>query len=92
MHLAVNPQPSTLILKIQTLIPEPRTLNRGRVSEHAGHLQSCGYEKVACPNAAAGCTESVRRKDVARHADEACAYTIFVPEEGLPAAGRCLVR
>ena len=57
------------------------------MSELAGHLQSCGYEKVACPNAAAGCTEAVRRKDAARHANEACAYA----EEGLPAAGRCLV-
>ncbi|KAJ1491244.1 hypothetical protein T484DRAFT_1933658 [Baffinella frigidus] len=48
---------------------------RGRVCELAGHLsESCGWEAVKCPNAVAGCTESVLRKDSARHASETCAY------------------
>ncbi|KAJ1491248.1 hypothetical protein T484DRAFT_1775196 [Baffinella frigidus] len=48
---------------------------RGRVCDLAGHLsESCGWEAVKCPNAVAGCTESVLRKDAARHASETCAY------------------
>jgi hypothetical protein len=48
---------------------------RGRVCELAGHLaQSCLHEAVKCPNAVAGCTESMLRKDAVRHASETCAY------------------
>ena len=48
---------------------------RGRVSQLAAHLaESCAYEPVPCPNAAAGCQESVLRKDAARHASETCEY------------------
>ena len=48
---------------------------RGRVCELAGHLlESCPFEAVACPNAAAGCKESTLRKDAAHHASETCQY------------------
>ena len=48
---------------------------RGRVCEFAAHLaESCAYETVSCPNAAAGCKESVVRKDAAHHASETCEY------------------
>jgi len=48
---------------------------RGRVCELAGHLaESCLHEPVKCPNAVAGCTESMLRKDAARHASETCEY------------------
>jgi hypothetical protein len=48
---------------------------RGRVCELAGHLaESCLHEPVKCPNAVAGCKESMLRKDAARHASETCAY------------------
>ena len=48
---------------------------RGRVCELVGHLsESCEYEPMQCPNAAAGCKESVLRKDAARHASETCVY------------------
>jgi len=48
---------------------------KGMVCELAGHLaESCGFEPVKCPNAVAGCKESVLRKDAARHASETCAY------------------
>ena len=48
---------------------------RGRVCELAGHLaESCLHGPVTCPNAAAGCKESVLRKDAACHASETCAY------------------
>ncbi|KAJ1469389.1 hypothetical protein T484DRAFT_1851979 [Baffinella frigidus] len=48
---------------------------RGRVCELVGHLsESCGFEAVKCPNAVASCTESVLRKDAARHASETCVY------------------
>ena len=48
---------------------------RGRVSELAGHLaESCGFEPAKCPNAVAGCKESMLRKDAAHHASETCAY------------------
>jgi hypothetical protein len=48
---------------------------RGRVCELAGHLaESCLHEPVKCPNAAAGCKESMLRKDSALHASETCNY------------------
>ncbi|KAJ1478779.1 hypothetical protein T484DRAFT_1960447, partial [Baffinella frigidus] len=48
---------------------------RGRVCELPGHLgESCAYERVACPNAVAGCKESMLRKDAALHASETCEY------------------
>jgi uncharacterized coiled-coil protein SlyX len=48
---------------------------RGRVCELAGHLlESCPFEVVACRNAAAGCKESMLRKDATRHASETCQY------------------
>ncbi|KAJ1480027.1 hypothetical protein T484DRAFT_1957511 [Baffinella frigidus] len=47
------------------------------VCELSTHLAgTCGHEPVECPNAAAGCQESVMRKDAARHASEACAYRL----------------
>ena len=47
---------------------------RGRVCELQGHLALCGYKPVDCPNTAAGCKESLLRKDAARHASETCAF------------------
>ena len=47
---------------------------QGRVSELSAHLaENCAFEPVKCPNAAAGCNESVPRKDAALHASE-CGY------------------
>ena len=47
----------------------------GMVRDLAGHLaESCALEPVECPNAAAGCSESVPRRDVALHASETCDY------------------
>ncbi|KAJ1483610.1 hypothetical protein T484DRAFT_1799676 [Baffinella frigidus] len=48
---------------------------RGMACEFPEHLlKSCGNEPVQCPNAVAGCNESVMRKDAPRHASETCAY------------------
>jgi len=45
------------------------------VSELSLHLaESCAIEAVTCPNATAGCNESVMRKDAALHATETCWY------------------
>jgi len=50
---------------------------RGKVCEFAGHLaESCSYEPVECPNAAAGCKESVMRKDAASHAWDTCEFRL----------------
>ena len=48
---------------------------RGKVFELEEHLaESCSFEPIQCPIAAAGCKELVLRKDAACHASETCEH------------------
>jgi len=52
---------------------------QGRVSDLSAHLaESCAIEPVKCPNAAAGCNESVMRKDAALHAFQTCGVRLVL--------------